>query len=343
MTEYFDVVDDNDKVIGKATREECHSSPRFRHRGVHVVIYNSKDQVLLQKRSMNKDLYPGVWIEAASGHVESGDTYENTAKRELKEELGVETKLKKISKIVFNGEKEREFIMIFMGKHDGPFKIEEDDIEEVKFFGVEEIKRMMKEYPEDFCIATPLIFKEYLKFRNMEKERHKVDDEKEMFDVIDENDSVIGKMTRGEAHGGSMKLHRKIHVLVFNSKGEVFIQRRSMTRKQNPGQWTSSAAGHVNSRETYEVAARRECKEELGVDIEPSLVTKYPFQARDEKEIISVLEAKHNGPFTIHPEEADKSMFIRVKDLVEKSEKGEMKLTEHFARSLKEYLKAKGG
>lgn len=96
MEEKFDVVDENDNVLGIATRKECHSNPKLIHRGVHIFIFNSDEKLLLQKRSIKKDLYKGYWSSSAAGHVKSGETYEQTAKTELKEELGISTKLRKV-------------------------------------------------------------------------------------------------------------------------------------------------------------------------------------------------------------------------------------------------------
>ncbi len=86
----------------------------------------------------------------------------------------------------------------------------------------------------------------------------------ELLDVVDENDKVIGVKTRGEIHAEGL-MHRAVHILVFNSSGGLFIQKRSMSKDENPGQWDSSAAGHVDSGETYLQCAIRELEEELGV------------------------------------------------------------------------------
>ncbi|MDH5356922.1 MAG: NUDIX domain-containing protein, partial [Gammaproteobacteria bacterium] len=92
----------------------------------------------------------------------------------------------------------------------------------------------------------------------------------ELLDVVDENDIVVGVKTRGEIHAKAL-MHRAVHILVFNSQGELFIQKRAMTKDENPGQWDSSSAGHVDSGETYLQCAIRELKEELGVDPKQAL------------------------------------------------------------------------
>jgi len=90
MSELFDVIDKNGDVIGQATREECHRNPGLIHRVVHCWLFNEKGQVLWQQRSMKKDAAPGEWDMSCGGHVAAGEEPEETLKRELKEELGLE-------------------------------------------------------------------------------------------------------------------------------------------------------------------------------------------------------------------------------------------------------------
>jgi isopentenyldiphosphate isomerase len=86
----------------------------------------------------------------------------------------------------------------------------------------------------------------------------------ELLDVVDANDRVTGVRTRGEVHSLGL-MHRSVHILIFNSKGEMFIQKRSMTKDNNPGLWDSSAADHLDCGEDYLDCATRELAEELGV------------------------------------------------------------------------------
>ncbi len=97
MDEIFDVVDENNNVVGKAARKECHTKGLW-HRAVHIIIVNSKGEMLLQKRA--GDVYfPHYWDISAAGHVNYGQSFLRTAKRELKEELGLSVPLQKIRKI----------------------------------------------------------------------------------------------------------------------------------------------------------------------------------------------------------------------------------------------------
>ena len=89
-------------------------------------------------------------------------------------------------------------------------------------------------------------------------------DQMEMYDVVDSLDRVIGTATRREIHQKGL-LHRSVHILVFNSKGELYLQKRSLNKDENPGYWDTSAAGHVNAGEDYMTSAHRELEEELGI------------------------------------------------------------------------------
>ncbi len=86
--EIFDIVDQRDRVIGKATRGEVHKDPSLIHRSIAILVYRN-DELFLQKRSMTKDAFPGVWTCSVAGHVDSGESYEEAAIREMQEELGI--------------------------------------------------------------------------------------------------------------------------------------------------------------------------------------------------------------------------------------------------------------
>ena len=88
----------------------------------------------------------------------------------------------------------------------------------------------------------------------------------EIFDVVNERDEVVGQNTRREVHRLGLK-HRAVHVLVFNSRGETFLQKRSMTKDREPGKWDSSSSGHVDSGEDYDACAVRELREEIGLTV----------------------------------------------------------------------------
>jgi isopentenyl-diphosphate delta-isomerase type 1 len=142
MTEIVDIVDEDDEVIGQKTRKEVHSSNDFIHRTVHVFVFNSKGEVLLQMRSMKKDEYPGYWGDMA-GHISAGDDYEDTAKRELKEELGIEVPLEVMMKFRKRFDNDQEIITLFKCIHEGPFKHNPEEIDEIRFFSPDDIRELL--------------------------------------------------------------------------------------------------------------------------------------------------------------------------------------------------------
>lgn len=85
----------------------------------------------------------------------------------------------------------------------------------------------------------------------------------ECFDVIDGSGNIIGTATRKECHGNRDLTHRTVHVLVFNSAGELYLQKRSMNKNIQPGKWDTSVGGHLDLGENFQQAVHREMKEEL--------------------------------------------------------------------------------
>ena len=107
------------------------------------------------------------------------------------------------------------------------------------------------------------------------------DNSQEVFPLVDEQGQVIGSATRGECHSGSFLLHPVVHLHVFNSKGEVYLQKRPEWKDIQPGKWDTSVGGHIDYGETPEEALTREVREELGItDFVPERVGQYVFESR---------------------------------------------------------------
>ena len=105
----------------------------------------------------------------------------------------------------------------------------------------------------------------------------------ELLDLVDKNDQVIGTVWKSEAHGDPTKIHREVAIAVFNDKEEVLLQRRSMKKRNDPGRWTITAAGHVGKGEDPKIASVREVKEELGLDVKPVFFGKYFMKYKDKE------------------------------------------------------------
>src|SRR2546427_9918459 len=112
--EIFDVVNDRDEIIGRNTRAEVHRLG-LQHRAVHILVFNSRGEIFLQKRSMKKDCFPGAWDSSASGHLDSGETYGACAVRELREEIGLELAgpLEKLYKVDACPDTGYEFVWVY--------------------------------------------------------------------------------------------------------------------------------------------------------------------------------------------------------------------------------------
>ena len=139
--EIFDIVDENNNVIGQAPRSECHGNPDLIHRTAHVVVYHSDGRILLQKRSHKKDLLGGLWDTAVGGHLDQGETFEEGARREMNEELGIDRNadLEFICYWKIRNSVESENVAIYKLIADGPFDYDHEEIDEVRFWTNDEL------------------------------------------------------------------------------------------------------------------------------------------------------------------------------------------------------------
>lgn len=126
------------------------------------------------------------------------------------------------------------------------------------------------------------------------------DNAQEIFPIVDDEGHVIGKTTRGHAHDGSKLLHPVVHLHLFNSRGELFLQRRPDWKDIQPGKWDTACGGHVDYGESVDKALRREVSEELGItDYSPQPLDRYVFESRREKELVWAFATVYDG--TVRP------------------------------------------
>ena len=112
------------------------------------------------------------------------------------------------------------------------------------------------------------------------------DNSEEMFPLVDEEGNITGAATRGECHNGSKLLHPVVHLHVFNSQGELYLQKRPDWKDIQPGKWDTAVGGHVDLGESVEMALKREAREELGItDFTPERLMHYVFESAREKEL----------------------------------------------------------
>lgn len=158
--EFFDVVDDEDNIIGVASRDEVHQLG-LKHRSVHLLVYNSNSQLLLQKRSMRKDQCPGRWCASVSGHVDHGEDYDKCVVREAREEIGLEIGKtpEKLFKIGASEETGNEFSWVYWHSSEGPFTTDQEEVSEIAWFAEEELNKLLSTNPESFTPDLALIWR----------------------------------------------------------------------------------------------------------------------------------------------------------------------------------------
>ena len=151
----------------------------------------------------------------------------------------------------------------------------------------------------------------------------KNDKSAELFPVVDECGNIIGSATRGECHGGKMLLHPVVHLHIFNSAGELYLQKRVMTKKIQPGKWDTAVGGHVDYGERIEDALLRETREELGVrDFTPEFLMRYEFRSQIEAELVYIYKCVYDGDFSLDPSEVDEGRFWSLDEIKKSIGKG---------------------
>jgi len=139
----------------------------------------------------------------------------------------------------------------------------------------------------------------------------------EVLDIVDEHDNVVGTIVRGES-GSDVAPRRIVHVFVFDDKGRLLLQKRSQTVKFKPGAWATAACGHVLSGESYDQAAIREMKEEIGVAVKPAFFSRDKFNEEGFGfRFLGSFKLVHNGPFTVDPEEVDRVEYFTLAEIEE--------------------------
>lgn len=157
--ERFDVVDEQDRVVGSAPRREVHARGLL-HRAVHALVFDPAGRLLLQKRSATKDMYPNQWAASASGHVDSGEDYDTAVVREMGEELGIALPAvpERVCRIEACEQTGREFVWVYACRHDGPVRAKEDEISELVWRMPAEVDRWVSERPEEFAPSFLLVW-----------------------------------------------------------------------------------------------------------------------------------------------------------------------------------------
>ena len=155
----FDVVNEDDQVIGQEPRSVVHAKG-LRHRAAHVMVFNAAGEIFLQLRSKTKDNNPGVWDSSCSGHVDAGESYAVAAERELMEEIGllVEDPLEPLFMINACKETGHEFVWIYRTQSEGPFELNPVEIDDAKWMAPSGLTVAIERDPTDFSPSLQLIW-----------------------------------------------------------------------------------------------------------------------------------------------------------------------------------------
>ncbi len=156
--ELLAVVDEHDVIIDHRPRHEIHAQG-LRHRAVHILVFNEHDQLLLQKRSLKKDLNQGLWDTSAAGHVDQGEDYDSCAPRELQEELNVNASLTPLFKLEPTPGLGMEFVQVYRCQHNGPFQFATEEIDEIGWFDLADIDQRVQQDDQTLTQTFKIIWR----------------------------------------------------------------------------------------------------------------------------------------------------------------------------------------
>lgn len=161
MPEYVDIVDENDRIIRRTTRKEMRTKG-LRHRGTAILVFNSLGQLFVHKRTATKDVFPGFYDIAVGGVVETGETYETSAKRELAEEVGItDVELQFLFKVQYESPIHKCVTAIYSCVYDGPLTLQAEEIEHGCFLDLEQVKKLVAH--KKVCPDSIQVFERFLK------------------------------------------------------------------------------------------------------------------------------------------------------------------------------------
>lgn len=157
--ELVDIVDEHDNVVRTVTRAEMRRD-RLRHRGVFIAVITSRNELVIHQRSPLKDIWPSYWDIGAGGVVGAGENYEESARRELLEELGIEATLVPLGQSYYEDHEVALFGHGFAAIHDGPYEFRDGEVAAIELVTLERFDAVYPERtwcPDSIALALPLI------------------------------------------------------------------------------------------------------------------------------------------------------------------------------------------
>lgn len=161
--------------------------------------------------------------------------------------------------------------------------------------------------------------------------------EEEIFPIVDELGCVVGQAPRNVCHNGSKLLHPVVHLHIFNTEGQLFLQKRAPDKDIQPNKWDTSVAGHIDLNETPVEAVLREAREEVGItDLEPQFITKYIIETNLEKELSYCFYTIYDGTFILNMEELSDGRFWSITEI--QTQLGKDIFTSNFEMDFNKFL-----
>ncbi|MDQ7783662.1 MAG: NUDIX domain-containing protein [Desulfomonilaceae bacterium] len=155
--EILEIVDEQDRVVGTTTRKDIHQRGLM-HRAAHVFVFNSRGEIYVQRRSASKDRHPLKLDSSAAGHVDPGETYEQTAVRELQEELGIRADVEEVLRVPASERTDFEHVALFKAVARQKPRPNADEIVWGEFMAPQRLSELMSADPEDFVPAFVLLW-----------------------------------------------------------------------------------------------------------------------------------------------------------------------------------------
>ncbi|UOU97948.1 isopentenyl-diphosphate Delta-isomerase [Chryseobacterium daecheongense] len=165
MEEFVVLVNPEDEVLGLMEKQQAHVNGLL-HRAFSIFLFNSKGEMLLQKRAAKKYHSPNQWTNAVCSHPRNGETYLDGATRRLKEELGITADLSEKFNFIYKADVgeglwEHELDHVFIGNYEGEFNLNKDEVDEVRYVSMKELDQELSQNPEHFTEWFKIILEEY--------------------------------------------------------------------------------------------------------------------------------------------------------------------------------------
>lgn len=162
------LVDEDDREIGTQTKELCHAGEGILHRAFSIFVFNGRGELLLQKRSAQKPLWPNYWSNTCCSHPRAGETMSQAVDRRLAEELGIRCPLRFLYKFKYHAAyesvgSEREYCWVYVGRHDGEPNVNVNEIADWRYIAPDDLDAALADSPQQF---TPWLKLEWATLRS---------------------------------------------------------------------------------------------------------------------------------------------------------------------------------